>query len=393
MTDRLRNLSLSVAALVVALGLAEACARTVDLRPAPSANAVPAWVDDRQLRREAHWIELLAKNDAVARYFELYQWDRFLFYRVRPRLQLEMLDYAAPPRVRPRTAWTVDTNELGFRDGPQGRGAPAGEVSRRFRVLALGDSSTFGWGVPAASMYSAVAQSVLRARHPALDIEVRNLGVPGYSSFQGLVLLERVALDLEPDALLFSFGSNDRTPTGISDREVYARRDTALGALQAVVHHSRAYETLAAWWNALRGAGAADAEQLQRKGRENVSREEFAENLQRAAALARERNLPLGFVSNCLDREGLRVMGQVAREAGVPFVNGHATMVRRIPELRGGALLPGQVAQTRRIYGDGVLEASESVRWVLLPDRCHPNRVGHALIGEAVADVVEAWLP
>ena len=116
MTDLLRNLGLSVAAVVVALGVAEACARAVDLRPAPSANAVPAWVDDRQLRREAHWIELLAKNDAVARYFELYQWDRFLFYRVRPGLQLELLDYAAPPRGRSRTAWTVDTNELGFRD-------------------------------------------------------------------------------------------------------------------------------------------------------------------------------------------------------------------------------------------------------------------------------------
>jgi lysophospholipase L1-like esterase len=387
-TDLLRNLGLSVAGVAVALGLAEACARAVDLRPAPSANAVPAWVDDRQLRRESHWIELLAKHGAVARYFELYQWDRF-----RLGLQLEMLDYAAPPRVRSQTAWTVETNERGFRDGPLSRRAQAGEGSGRFRVLALGDSSTFGWGVPAASRYSAVAESILRARHPELDLEVRNLGVPGYSSFQGLVLLERVALDLEPDALLFSFGSNDRTPTGVSDREVYARREKSLGALQAVVHRSRGYETGVAWWNALRGAAAAAAERLERKGRENVSRAEFAENLHRAAALARERNLPLAFVSNCLDREGLRVMGQVAREVGAPFVNGHAAMVRRIPELRGGALLPEQVAQTRRIYGDGVLDASGSVGWVLLPDRCHPNRVGHALIGEAVADVVEAWLP
>ena len=52
------------------------------------------------------------------------------------------------------------------------------------RLLALGDSITFGEGVPAASTYSAVLERTLGAR-------VDNAGVPGYSSAQMLGRLRR----------------------------------------------------------------------------------------------------------------------------------------------------------------------------------------------------------
>ena len=74
-----------------------------------------------------------------------------------------------------------------------------------------------------------------------------NLGVPGYSTFQGRVLLERSVLALEPDAIVWSYLSNDGAITGVSDQATYAQRIGPTGALLAALHRSRAFETLEAW--------------------------------------------------------------------------------------------------------------------------------------------------
>jgi lysophospholipase L1-like esterase len=65
------------------------------------------------------------------------------------------------------------------------------------RVLALGDSITFGEGVPADATYSAVLERTLGAR-------VDNAGVPGYSSAQMLGRLRRYLPLLHPRVVLMT---------------------------------------------------------------------------------------------------------------------------------------------------------------------------------------------
>ncbi len=64
-------------------------------------------------------------------------------------------------------------------------------------VLAVGDSMTFGEGVPADRSYSAVLEKTAGVR-------VYNGGVPGYSSRQMLVRLRRLAPKLRPDMVLMT---------------------------------------------------------------------------------------------------------------------------------------------------------------------------------------------
>ena len=85
-------------------------------------------------------------------------------------------------------------------------------------------------------------------------------------------------------------------------------------------------------------------------------------------------------------------MKRVAREEEVPFVNGLQTMMNRIPELRSGDLALEEVASVVEAYGAKSLQRWDSQGWVLMPDRCHPNVVGHRLIGEAIAEVTSAWI-
>jgi hypothetical protein len=79
----------------------------------------------------------------------------------------------------------VDTR--GLRDHPHA----APPVPAVPAVLALGDSMTFGEGVPADRSFSAVVER-------ETGVRVYNAGVPGYSSRQMLVRLKRLAPSLRP---------------------------------------------------------------------------------------------------------------------------------------------------------------------------------------------------
>jgi hypothetical protein len=72
------------------------------------------------------------------------------------------------------------------------------------RILFLGDSRTYGNGVRAAETYPEVLRTLLP------NTQIRNAGVPGYSSYQGLVALQELAPRLRPAVVVFAFGFNDR---------------------------------------------------------------------------------------------------------------------------------------------------------------------------------------
>lgn len=92
------------------------------------------------------------------------------------------------------------------------------------RVLALGDSSTFGVisPGPARSLvwlrepYPEKLERLAAERNASPEVEVLNAGVPGYNSFQGLLLLRTRLRGLAPDLVTVRFGWNDHlmSPAG-----------------------------------------------------------------------------------------------------------------------------------------------------------------------------------
>jgi len=98
----------------------------------------------------------------------------------------------------------VTTNSLGQRD----REIPLRKPGNGFRVLAVGDSVTFGHGVNADETWPEQLERDLGARLPSSQVDVVNTAVPGNSPFQEYVDLQR-ALVLEPDAAVIQFVLND----------------------------------------------------------------------------------------------------------------------------------------------------------------------------------------
>ena len=110
---------------------------------------------------------------------------------------------------------TVTINSLGFR----GEEVSIPKQASKRRLLCFGDSITFGYGVGDTETYAHVLG---RATSPN-GIEVVNCGVTGYSSYQTLRLLRRLAPMLDADVSLICVGWNDAARRPVDDL-AYARR-------------------------------------------------------------------------------------------------------------------------------------------------------------------------
>jgi len=98
----------------------------------------------------------------------------------------------------------LKTNELGFRDRPLNE-----LISRKNRIAILGPSSTFGWGIARNESYSAILENTLK-NNESSDIAVLNAGEIGFSTFQGLKLLNQEGIrNFNPNIYIFAYGIND----------------------------------------------------------------------------------------------------------------------------------------------------------------------------------------
>jgi lysophospholipase L1-like esterase len=128
--------------------------------------------------------------------------DKELFWALRPNLD----------RYSKGVKATVRTNSLGLRTYEVDSKKP-----NEFRILSLGESTTFGMGVPNEKTYSAVLEESLNRIDKTHFYRVINAGVSAYSSFQSLKYLERRGLRLKPDLVLFYHEVNDYLPSSLRD--------------------------------------------------------------------------------------------------------------------------------------------------------------------------------
>ena len=129
---------------------------------------------------------------------------------------------------------TEEINAAGYR-GPLRTERPAAGV---LRIVALGDSSTFGMGVPYADTWCAQLEASMR--QDGQSVEVLDLGVIGFTVEQGLERFEALATRLHPDVVIAAFGAvNDHFPAlSLADRPKIDGRKS-LGSLRRVLQQVR----------------------------------------------------------------------------------------------------------------------------------------------------------
>jgi lysophospholipase L1-like esterase len=104
------------------------------------------------------------------------------------------------------SVWTYQINSEGF------RGDDFDVRDDRKRVLFIGDSYTFGWGVGQEDVLTRSVERVLAKPPYKLRINAYNLGVPGYNTVQEYHLLTQVLDQYAPSLVVLGYVMNDAQP-------------------------------------------------------------------------------------------------------------------------------------------------------------------------------------
>lgn len=99
----------------------------------------------------------------------------------------------------------VETNSIGLRDRDYGP-----NTGNEIRILSLGDSYAFGFGVELSDSYAKVLERKLSESLPEVDVSVINGAVSGYSTHQQILMFDKLFPLVKPDFVLATFvGGND----------------------------------------------------------------------------------------------------------------------------------------------------------------------------------------
>ncbi|UCF32528.1 MAG: hypothetical protein JSV78_09345 [Phycisphaerales bacterium] len=128
---------------------------------------------------------------------EILEPDPELFWKV--KANLDGLQLAGEIAGSGPLHFSLSTDDRGFRRMPDVPDA-------HHTVLFLGDSCLFGVGVDDEQTIPALVQRRMK------DLRCINAAVPGYSSYQGRRLMERMRLPSPPDVVVINFGFNDGAP-------------------------------------------------------------------------------------------------------------------------------------------------------------------------------------
>ena len=173
-------------------------------------------------------------------------------------------------------------NSLGWRYSELDQAKPAGT----WRAFTLGDSQTYGAGVPADKSYTAFAERALAADGA---LQLINTGTSGYGSLQAIRLIESKLLDWDPDLLIVDCRTYDQ-PRDQSGPDL-----SGFSELEQLLFHWRTYYVLRFAIDRMR----PDHARPMQSGAMEMSPEELKErfgNHDLIVEAAREAEVPLMFL-------------------------------------------------------------------------------------------------
>jgi hypothetical protein len=99
----------------------------------------------------------------------------------------------------------IKINSDGFRDVEYSIEKPPNTI----RIIALGDSFTFGWGVNLTDIYIKILEKRLNEINTTINFQVMNFGVPGYNTLEEIELLKKKGLKYKPDIIILGYTADD----------------------------------------------------------------------------------------------------------------------------------------------------------------------------------------
>ena len=287
------------------------------------------------------------------------------------------LIYEYVPGRHPDGGVTLTINSLGLR-GPE-IDIPKPDGVRRF--ITTGDSSVFGFGVQDNEVFSSVAGDILgETVEPVIG------ATPGYSSYQSLNLLRLRGLSTEPDLLVIGNLWSDNNFDAFVDKDTIATltgyEESALGSVKRTLTKSAIFR-VADWKLRVRPQiekvrvvdWQQSSEDRGQIGLRRVEINDYAENLDHLVEIARSRGADVVFLL-LSNNEDIGPQGDArAMKAWTPYRD----VMRETAERHGAPLI-----DVPKLFLESGLSRDD-----LFLDKMHPTARGHAMIGRALADLLQ----
>lgn len=242
-----------------------------------------------------------------------------------------------------------------------------------YRILNIGESTTFAAQVRYEECYSALLERMLNRDSSQRHVRSLNAGVPGYSTFQGVQFLLQRGLRFEPDMVTLYFGYNDflsvayldqragdehHSESGLTDRQLFELRSTPMMRLTWLLMRNSNF------FRGIRQAFEPDPETrvVAKSTRARVPRKDRKSILKRARAFCQQHDIVLVVIVP-IYRDFNAHQGFLRK-----FISNNDLISVDLP-----AVVPAGFTRPRATY---------------FVDSVHPGADGHLLIAEAIYEVV-----
>lgn len=259
----------------------------------------------------------------------------------------------------------VRTNSAGFRGAEVPREKPADT----FRIIGIGDSVMFGWGVEEESSYLKVIERDLNQRGDKRRYEVLNFAVPGYNSaMEAATLLEKAA-PYEPDLIIIHFVRNDFAVPSFMVRptDVLSTSRSYLWDFASRFFPSREPEKDALVGVDFEGIEEADQQEVLAEYRDLSGVDAFKNAYNRIGTFARSREIPVVVVY------GSAGISQRGYLSGASRTNGFE-LVR----------VQHEVERFFKEQGIADDPSARAAKIQVSRNDPHPNAIGHEIYARAV---------
>jgi|GEM_PF-5755826 len=302
--------------------------------------------------------------------------DRYLFWRLAPNTMATIYEDKEDQARPAHHIYPVITNSMGLRS-PE---IPIVKTENTYRIACLGDSATFGYGLPESFTYSRKLEQILNSRYPDFNFEVINAGVVGYSSLQGRVLFEKTILGLKPNLITLCFGANDVVKWKRSDAWRYQKRQGWLAGFTFALMRIKLFQWLRFH---ILGFPVKLGINLDKTGLSpRVGDDEFFDNYRAIANKAREHGIDAMVLERYLQAPFTNMIDhKVALRLGIPFIPTQAPLKAAMDKIVAGELFPEVQSYYRSKYAKA-LDANPY--YYVLLDFGHPTPLGNEIIAEEI---------
>lgn len=349
--------------------------------------AIPLWVanDLNFSAAESVYKEIVVNSlpPESAEWMNLFEAARYVRYKMKPRVSASVSNSVNLLELEKKRKVLIQSNREGFRT----KDIPHEKKKNVYRIVLLGDSGAFGWGVNQEERFGQYLEDRLNSVQKAITYEVINLGIPGYTSSHGVAVFDHYALKYHPDMVILSFGANDGRPIPKRAKKMLQKKSW-FDDVHYFLLHFKTYRFIQKIF-----LSRSDRLQRMRKTMRKkepleayVTPEEFQRNLEYIFQKGRERGIQTVFLGLCCPLEYLQVMGKVAQRMNIVHIDGMFVLLQSIRAVEEGKMYPELARYYRDFYGEDTLEERRLL--YVTNDTCHPNIIGNKIIADALYERV-----